>query len=252
MGRCCCCSKEIDYWDSNQLADGEICTECYNIVLTADNELDKLKLSKRKCDDIRLLYHTGCETKKANPEAPQGDFPETDSNVSHAETTEKSSKGSWKPFSVFCEIVVVCVALYLWISGSYVNIFMDIAAEFSNDPAENPYIQMVAAATPDGMSQSYGKAFANSFSSNLWTYFKSNGTRVVQVRSRYDDIDEELITQFTLTPTDTPGMFWIELYAMKLNGQNLSEMECSILMAGIFKDDLMNAFADLIISNMLG
>lgn len=66
MGRCCVCNKEVDFWHSNQLKDGEICDECYVALNQIDNTMDKLKLSKSKCDDIVDVVSKNSDLNNAN------------------------------------------------------------------------------------------------------------------------------------------------------------------------------------------
>lgn len=91
MGRCCVCNKEVDFWHSNQLKDGEICDECYVALNQIDNTMDKLKLSKSKCDDIVDVVSKNSDLNNANDK--EGDISDNfDSDTCMSTNTSELSE----------------------------------------------------------------------------------------------------------------------------------------------------------------
>ena len=96
---------------------------------------------------------------------------------------------------------------------------------------------------------SYGQAFSDEFDNNEWSYFKSDGMRIVQVISTYNDINDKMITQFLLTPQED-DKFLIEPYAVNVSGMNLSNIERNVVIAALFKGDLSQVlFESLLYGN---
>lgn len=130
----------------------------------------------------------------------------------------------------------------MFASGKF-NLFITDFLAAINSSNDNPYIEMVRSVKPyDNMS--YGSAFDTEFDYNEWSYFKSDKGRIVQVISRYENIDEKMITQFLLTPQDNE-QFYIEPYAVNVSGVNLSDFEIDLVIAAIFKNDLAQVLFDL-------
>lgn len=145
------------------------------------------------------------------------------------------------------EIIALIVVGILFMSGKF-NLFITDFLAAINSTNDNPYIEMVQSLKPyDNMS--YGSAFGAEFDYNEWSYFKSDGCRIVQVVSRYNDINDKMITQFLLTP-EGEDQFRIEPYAVNVSGQNLSKYEIDLVIAAIFKNDLAQALYDLTENSM--
>lgn len=158
-----------------------------------------------------------------------------------------------KPVFIAIDIVIVVALIYFFCSGKSSIIINDfLASDFGRDFVDyNPYIQMVQDAKPTDYNTTYKEAYSRTFDSSEWEYFKSDEKRVVQVVSTYEGIDDELITQFLLTPTDENGQFWIEVYAMRVSGQDLNKYEMGIVMAAIFENEVLGALQELFLYGTL-
>lgn len=143
-----------------------------------------------------------------------------------------------KPVFIAIDIVIVVALIYFFCSGKSSIIINDfLASDFGRDFVDyNPYIQMVQSLKPYD-NTSYGEAFSDEFDNNEWSYFKTDGMRIVQVVSTYNDINDEMITQFLLTPQED-DKFLIEPYAVNVSGVNLSNIERNMIIAALFKGDL--------------
>ena len=154
-------------------------------------------------------------------------------------------KKTWKRIINVIEIVGLIICAILFFTGKFELVMTDFIAAVNSDGNDNPYIQMVQELCPYDDGASYYEAFSRNFDTSYWSYFKSDGIRVVQVVSRIDNIpDEELITQFTVTPTEEKGQFYIEPYAMQFSGKDLAEYEMTILLAKIFDEELIGELLD--------
>ena len=140
------------------------------------------------------------------------------------------------------EIILVIIFLYLLISGKLYIIGGDLLAKFNNG---EHYIEMVQNLSPTDYNTSYLQAYSETFDKNTWEYFKSDDKRVVQITSSYEDLADDLITQFIITPTGEDGQYEIEIYAMNLSGNDLSQGEIALVMASIFQDELIEALGAL-------
>ena len=177
----------------------------------------------------------------------------SDDAVARKKTTiiaeEKPKSKLLKRVFNFIEIAVIIFLIFALSTGKLNLVMMDLYASINgNDYANNPYIEMVLNHKPFNDGETYVEAFARSFDSNNWTYFKAdNGQRIVQVVSYYKDIpDDKMIMQIAVTPQDREGTsFWIEPYAMKVSGQDLSNYEMNIVLAAIFKNDVANRIGEL-------
>lgn len=164
--------------------------------------------------------------------------------VSEEINQEQKNKSTFRKFCSFIltlgSIALACFLIF----GDTETIMTDILATINED--DNQYIQMVCDLAPFDGGSTYYEAFEETFDYNEWKYFKTdNGQRIVQVTSRYSDLDDELITQFILTPTDEKGYFLIEPYAMRASGQDLSSYEMNIVIAALFEGDITSALAEL-------
>lgn len=148
-------------------------------------------------------------------------------------------------------VILLIIGIILFANGKMDLIISDfLASDFGRDYIDsNPYIEMVQSSKPYD-NTSYGEAFANEFDSNEWSYFKSDGLRIVQVVSAYNDIDDKMITQFLLTPQEN-DLFYIEPYAVNVSGKNLSDVEINMVIAAIFEGEFLNAIGELIFYSSL-
>lgn len=161
-------------------------------------------------------------------------------------------KKFFKPVFIAIDIVIVIALIYFFCSGKSSIIINDfLASDFGRDFVDyNPYIQMVQSLKPYD-NTSYGEAFSDEFDNNEWSYFKSDGMRIVQVVSTYNDINDKMITQFLLTPQED-DKFLIEPYAVNVSGVNLSNIERNMIIAALFKGDLSQVlFESLLYGNQL-
>ena len=159
-------------------------------------------------------------------------------------------KKFFKPVFIAIDIVIVIALIYFFCSGKSSIIINDfLASDFGRDFVDyNPYIQMVQSLKPYD-NTSYGEAFSDEFDNNEWSYFKSDGMRIVQVVSTYNDINDKMITQFLLTPQED-DKFLIEPYAVNVSGVNLSNIERNMVIAALFKGDLSQVlFESLLYGN---
>lgn len=163
-------------------------------------------------------------------------------------TEQKSEKKNplktlWNTIEIIIAIVVICVFIF----GKPYVIGADFLAFLNGDDhIDNPYLEMVLNHRPFNGGSTYYGAFAATFDRNEWHYFKADGKRIVQVTSYYTDIDEEMITQFLVTPTEESGQFLIEPYAMRISGKDFSETEMNIVLAAVFSGDVLEALGELI------
>lgn len=156
---------------------------------------------------------------------------------------EKRTKSKFKKFVKFVEIVGLLIVMGIFMFGEPEVLMMDFIS--SIDQEDNPYLEMVQNHRPFENGNTYYNAYKNTFDSNQWKYFKAeNGLRIVQVTSRYNDIDDVLLTQFVITPAED-GEFYIEPYAMRLSGKNLTKTEINIVLAGVFEGEIANALGEL-------
>jgi len=161
-----------------------------------------------------------------------------------------SIKRFFKPIFIAIDILIVVALIYLFCSGKGSIIINDfLASDFGRDFVDhNPYIQMVQSLKPYD-NTSYSEAFSDEFDNNEWSYFKSDGMRIVQVVSTYNDINDKMITQFLLTPQED-DKFLIEPYAVNVSGVNLSNVERNMVIAALFKGDLSHIlFESLLYGN---
>ena len=161
-------------------------------------------------------------------------------------------KKIFKPVFIAIDVVIVVALIYFFCSGKSSIIINDfLASDFARDFVDyNPYIQMVQSLKPYD-NTSYGQAFSDEFDNNEWSYFKSDGMRIVQVISTYNDINDKMITQFLLTPQED-DKFLIEPYAVNVSGMNLSNIERNVVIAALFKGDLSQVlFESLLYGNQL-
>lgn len=161
-------------------------------------------------------------------------------------------KKIFKPVFIAIDIVIVVALIYFFCSGKSSIIINDfLASDFDRDFVDyNPYIQMVQSLKPYD-NTSYREAFSDEFDNNEWSYFKTDGMRIVQVVSTYNDINDKMITQFLLTPQED-NKFLIEPYAVNVSGVNLSNIEKNMIIAALFKGDLSQVlFESLLYGNQL-
>ena len=159
--------------------------------------------------------------------------------------TEK--KNPFKTFWNTIEILIAAVVICVFIFGKPYVIGADFLAFLTGDDyTDNPYLEMVLNHRPFNNGSTYYGAFTTTFDRNEWHYFKADGKRIVQVTSYYADIDEEMITQFLVTPSENGKEFLIEPYAMRLSGQDLSRNEMNIVLGAVFSGDILEALGELI------
>lgn len=179
------------------------------------------------------------EYKNIEPQA------KTESEAKYKRRREEK-KSAFKSVIAIIQVIIVIIAIYLLCSSNGAVIITDFYASiYENDYENNPYIQMVQTMKPFDNGTTYYQAFSKSFDSSKWQYFKAEGKRVVQITSRYNDINDVMITQFIITPTDKKGEFSIEPYAMRVSDKNLSKYEMSIVLTAVFQDDVMEALGQL-------
>ena len=160
----------------------------------------------------------------------------------------KESKSTFNRIINIIEVAIAIFFIYVFLFGSDSLIITDLIAKLNgNDYIDNPYLEMVLNHKPFDEGESYYSAFSRTFDDNEWTYFKSNnGQRIVQVISTYKDIlNDKMITQFAISPTDEKGYFLIEPYAMRVSGRDLTEYEMNLVLAAVFDNEVVNALGEL-------
>ena len=58
-------------------------------------------------------------------------------------------------------------------------------------------------------------------------------------------LNDKMITQFAISPTDEKGYFLIEPYAMRVSGRDLTEYEMNLVLAAVFDNEVVNALGEL-------
>lgn len=235
---------------------------------------EPLEEIKKKTDILPAVIHTvfvekdACQIRSrfqaigAEVKIEGKSFEQQDSqkNIDNKATSNDSDfKTDWNEFKKTAKITfnvlkVIAVIAVIWLlaTGKFSVIISDfLSSDFGKDYIDNnPYIEMVQSLKPYD-NTSYGKAFSDEFDNNEWSYFKSDGMRIVQVVSTYNDINDEMITQFLLTPQED-DKFLIEPYAVNVSGVNLSNIERNMVIAALFKGDLFQVlFESLLYGNQL-
>lgn len=226
MGRCCCCNKRTDYWESIQLTDGEICGECYHKALIADNSLNKLKLSRSRCCDIKTLF--------SSDNGEKSDIQTTHSkNTADRQVTETDVKKSRFRFSNIVEIILLISLILVGYtlknranelkedSGAPPsNIIEEIADNVLNyfqktkygvELDRYPYVETIKSAKMPGYSCTYNQAFSYFFGNPKWRHFTSNeGFEVVEFTGdcEYYNQPVKALIQFKITSKDNNYMTW--------------------------------------------
>lgn len=236
----------VNMVEAKRIANNVPYTLCtVNSINSANNIKTELKQNGINCE---FKENTSIINKAPN------NYEKFNNNPGNELTYERDTPvGCFKRFITLIEIVCAIALLFFIFSSKGFVVATDLMAYFNEDGYDNPYIEMVHNHKPFNDGNSYVAAFAQNFDSNTWTYFKSdNGQRIVQVISTYNDItDDEMITQFIVTPTDEKGQFLIEPYAMRVSGQDLSNYEMNIVLAAIFENDVINALGELFLYSLL-
>lgn len=123
---------------------------------------------------------------------------------------------------------------------------------YETEFSEVAYMSMVQEVCPYQNGRSYAKAFSDEFDYNYWSAFEYNDNVIVQVVSGYLDIDEELTTQFLVTPIIGTEQYEIVPYAMWLTGQQkMGEVEMALVLGAIFEGEAVNAIGELLLYGLL-
>lgn len=204
---------------------------------------------------INELERNGINTKvesdyDSKEEIPQDEtVPDSENPIIAEEKHQSHFKQIVSFIGTCCTIIFI---LFLFTAKGQIFI-TDIIASINSDGYDNPYIEMVQNLKPFDGGESYAGAFARTFDKNTWTYFKSdNGLRIVQITSTYKDIpDEKMITQILVSPTSEKNQFFMEPYAINVSGQDLTEYEMNMVLASVFKSDVVNELGELFFSASL-
>ena len=198
-----------------------------------------INIQKNYPNENKNIYQTTTSNNKNKIEKQNKEIEITE------QKTEKKNlfKTFWNTIKFLIAVVVICVFIF----GKPHVIGADFLAFLNGDDhIDNPYLEMVLNHRPFNDGSSYYGAFAATFDRNEWHYFKADGKRIVQVTSYYADIDDKMITQFLVTPTEEGNEFLIEPYAMRLSGQDLSKTEMNIVLGAVFSGDILEALGELI------
>jgi len=221
-------------------------TICKNI---STNEAEKIKNQLSAIGaSVRVISAKKSLSNNTNEESKQAVATANAMNNKDGGITK--IKKNFKPFFIAIDIVIVVALICFFCSGKSSIMINDfLASDYGRDFVDyNPYIQMVRALKPYD-NTSYGEAFSNEFDNNEWSYSKSDGMRIVQIVSTYNDINDKMITQFLLTPQED-NKFLIEPYAVNVSGVNLSDIERDMVIAALFKGDLSQVlFESLLYGN---
>ena len=159
----------------------------------------------------------------------------------------EESMSIWSKIKIFSGLLSVLLGIfiaYMAYTGKLNTIFSDMIGDVSKHA--NPYIEIVQDCVPFENGRTYESAYNQSFDSNIWTYFKTEDERIVQVSSKHNALNIDIITQFSVTPTDeSEGEYWIEPYAMRIGDYQLSTGEMGIIIMSIFNDEISQALAGL-------
>ena len=251
----------------------QLMSDYFDIILTknSENRIDTLRMIrgitgepleeiKKQTDKLPVVIHTvfaekdACQIRNrfqtigAEVKIKGKSFDQQDGlkNIDNKSTSDDSDfKTDWKEFKktvkiTFNVLKVIAIIAVIWLltTGEFSVIISDfLSSDFGENFIDNnPYIEMVQSLMPYD-NTSYGEAFRDEFDNNEWSYFKSDGMRIVQVVSTYNDINDKMITQFLLTPQGD-DQFYIEPYAVNVSGVNLSNIEKNMVIAALFKGDL--------------
>lgn len=248
---CFCCKKERDVF-SVDLTDGCLCTECYEKVKARNGRITRRNIGMYSREEIMAILKavknvdTVEDSSKESPisSAPPEKKEDTKSAPENKEIFESDNavEPQKSPFGIIKTLGWTILAIVLILCIINPSFLEEMAVNLLNKSG-SMYIEMVQTLKPFD-DTSYSEAFEGEFDNNEWSYFKSNEKHIVQVISSYDDMDEEMITQFLLTPQGN-DQFYIEPYAMSLSGQNMSSFEMQAVLAAIFDEETINALGEL-------
>lgn len=159
----------------------------------------------------------------------------------------KESISIWSKIKIFSGLLSVLLGIfiaYMSYTGKLNTIFSDMIGDVSK--YANPYIEIVQDCVPFENGRTYESAYNQSFDSNKWTYFKSEDERIVQVSSKHNALNIDVITQFSVTPIEgSEDEYWIEPYAMRIGEYQLSTGEMGIIIMSIFNDEISQVLTGL-------
>ena len=239
MGKTCFyCGKKVKFLDFD-LQNGKLCDECFKKASKEDGNITPFNISKYSGEEICAIINHD-EEALAHPE----NFAPHESKAE--KLAKKGEKVSLATEKVISLIAILLAILLITNSGLIEQLFNWFAKE-KLDVDGDAYIEMVCSAEPYD-NTSYGEAFEAEFDRNEWSYFKSDDKRIVQVKSYYNNIDDEMITQFLLTPQGD-DQFLIELYAISVSGYSLSNIEKNMVIAALFKGDLSQVLLESMLND---
>ena len=243
--KCFNCKKELDVL-SVYLTDGGLCSECFEKVKEKKDRITRRNIGMYSCEEIMNIINPPTDNNKvvaiteeqnSSKEIPNEEtehIPEEETECALEEDDiELETKSS--PFALIKTIGWTMLVIILIVCAINPSFLEEIAMKVLNK-SNAVYIEMVQTLKPFD-NTSYYEAFEDEFDNNEWSYFEANGKQIVQVISTYNDIDDEMITQFLLTPQGN-DQFYIEPYAVNVSGVNLSYIERNMAIAALFEGDL--------------
>ena len=251
---CFCCKKDVDGFSMN-LTNGYICRECYEKVKAKNSRITYRNIGMYSGEEIINIINpvkksdvqtessemiTENEPKEETNETNHG--PNEEDVVDVDDDDDDDEKSS--PLGIVKTIGKIAVAIVLFICIINPGFLGELVSKFVNQSG-SVYVEMVQTLQPLD-NTTYYDAFEGEFDNNEWSYFKSGEKHIVQVVSSYDDIDEEMITQFLLTPQGN-DQFYIEVYAINVAGRNLSSVECTLVIAELFEGDVSEAIFEALL-----
>lgn len=225
-------------------------TEIFDEAVEIKNKLESVGMtvsiqSTEKVKNDQADYSV--ENKAQQQATSLPDKPEVNPQTKEATATEQKKRNLLKTIWNIIEIAAIIIVAWIFIFGEPYVIGADILAALNGDDyIDNPYMEMVMNHKPLNDGNTYYSAFASTFDRNDWHYFKHDGKRIVQVTSFYTDINDKMITQFLITPSEDGESFYIEPYAMRVSGKDLTPSEMNIVLGAVFSGDILNALSELV------
>ena len=250
---CSCCGKEIEFL-SIDLTNGCLCGECYEKVKACNCRITRRNIGMYSTEEIMdiinavkkpaTVENTPQESPLSNAVPEKNIEPQVPIECQTSAESGNVAETKNSPFGIIKTIgwtVVIIVLIICVINPTFLE---EIAMKVINKSG-SVYIEMVQTLKPFN-NTTYYEAFEGEFDNNEWSYFKSNEKHIVQVVSSYNDIDEEMITQFLLTPQGD-DQFYIEPYAVNVAGRNLNTLEKTMVISRLFEGDLSEAIFEALL-----
>lgn len=250
---CCICGEMVGFFDRTVLDDGIVCDKCWEVVLKENPGMEDAYLFSM--EQVREAYRvaTSPKTEQEDSKSDSTDSNPVNNVVSAPEPNHvavqaepQATVSLWEKIKITGSILGVIFGIILiWIAstGNVETILADIWAKIS--PSDNSYVTMVKNLRPIEGGRTYEQAFEGAFNYNSWSYYKTDGTRYVEVESYDDNENDSLITTFELQPegeSTSGSRFMIRVCSMRTPQGELNEFEIGSVAAMLFGEELQYEF----------